>query len=127
MRGKLGDVFAFGEIGNVQNLSHAFGTVCLFPAAVIEGLFESPAYSWEAWASIFYLGYFGTVLGFVWYYEGIKRIGPARAGLFINFVPIWAVLMAYVILNEPMTISLLLGAVLVSSGVYLTSLGARTQ
>jgi len=105
--------------------SSIVGTFCLFPPAVIEGLFESRSYSFQAWASIFYLGFFGTVLGFLWYYEGIQRIGPVRAGLFINFVPISAVILAFLILSEPLTLSLLIGAVLVSSGVYLTTLGSR--
>jgi drug/metabolite transporter (DMT)-like permease len=105
--------------------SSIVGTFCLFPPAVMEGLFSSEAYSFQAWASIFYLGFFGTVLGFLWYYEGIKRIGPVRAGLFINFVPVSAVFLAFLILNEPLTLSLLIGAVLVSSGVYLTTLGSR--
>jgi hypothetical protein len=42
------------------------------------------------WTSIVYLAVCGTVIGFVWYYEGVKAIGPTRAGLFINFVPISA-------------------------------------
>lgn len=105
--------------------SSVIGAVCLFPPAILEGLGEFRAYSFSAWASIFYLGFFGTVLGFVWYYEGIKRIGPMRAGLFINFVPVSAVFLAYLILGEPLTGSLLVGAVLVSSGVYLTTLGSR--
>lgn len=94
----------------------------LFPAR--KGLFDGRPYSFQAWASIFYLGVFGTVLGFLWYYEGIRRIGPVRAGLFINFVPISAVILSFFILGEPLTLSLLIGAVLVSSGVYLTTLGA---
>jgi drug/metabolite transporter (DMT)-like permease len=105
--------------------SSVIGTICLFPTAVIEGLFESRAYSFQAWMSIFYLGVFGTVLGFLWYYEGIKRIGAVRAGLFINFVPVSAVILAFLVLGEPLTFSLLVGAVLVSSGVYLTTLGSR--
>ena len=105
--------------------SSVIGAVGLFPPAVIEGLWDSGTYSLAAWASVFYLGFFGTVLGFVWYYEGIKRIGPVRAGLFINFVPISAVFLGFLILDEPLTVSLLIGAVLVSSGVYLTTLGSR--
>ena len=105
--------------------SSVIGAVFLFPPAVIEGLWDSGNYSFAAWASIFYLGFFGTVLGFVWYYEGIKSIGPVRAGLFINFVPVSAVFLAFLILEEPLTASLLIGAILVSSGVYLTTLGSR--
>jgi drug/metabolite transporter (DMT)-like permease len=48
-----------------------------------------------------------------------------RAGLFINFVPVSAVFLAFLILHEPLTVSLLIGAMLVSSGVYLTTLGSR--
>jgi drug/metabolite transporter (DMT)-like permease len=70
---------------------------------------------------MFYLGFFGTVIGFVWYYEGIKKIGPMKASLFINFVPISAVVMAFFILDEPITLSLLIGTLLVCSGVYLTN------
>ncbi len=105
--------------------SSVIGAVCLFPSAVMEGLRDCGGYSLAAWASVFYLGFFGTVLGFVWYYEGIKRIGPVRAGLFINFVPVSAVLLAFLILDEPLSLSLLIGTVLVSSGVYLTTLGSR--
>jgi drug/metabolite transporter (DMT)-like permease len=100
------------------------GTLFLFPAAVAEGLFRG-VYSAEAWAAIAYLGIFGTVLGFVWYYQGIRRLGPVRAGLFINFVPISAVLLAWAVLDEPLTLSLLAGAVMVSSGVVLTTVGSR--
>jgi drug/metabolite transporter (DMT)-like permease len=104
--------------------SSVAGTVCLFPPAVMEGLLTAEPYPLAAWVSIVYLGFFGTVLGFVWYYQGIQRIGPVRAGLFINFVPIFAVLLSVLLLKEPLTLSLLAGAVLVSSGVCLTTLGA---
>jgi drug/metabolite transporter (DMT)-like permease len=67
------------------------------------------------------LGIFGTVIGFVWYYQGIKAIGPTRAGQFINFVPMSAIVLAFLLLNEPLTSSLLLGALFVITGVYITN------
>jgi len=77
------------------------------------------------WGNIVYLGLFGTVLGFVWYYQGIEKIGPTRSALFINFVPLSAMALAFVILAEPITWSLAAGTVLVISGVYLTNNGLR--
>ena len=98
------------------------GTIALFFPATLEGLFQDVvSYSAAAWASLFYLGFFGTVLAFVWYYQGIQRIGPTRAGLFINFVPISGVLLASLLLGEALTASLLVGLLLVISGVYLTN------
>mgnify|MGYP001825291275 len=41
--------------------------------------------------------------------------------MFINFVPISAILLAFLILGEPLTLSLLIGTLLVSTGVHLTN------
>jgi len=101
--------------------SSIIGSILLFLPALNEGLAECIYYSIYDWWNIFYLGFFGTVLGFVWFYEGINRIGPTKAGLFINFVPISAILLAFLILKEPLTASLLIGTLLVSTGVYLTN------
>ncbi len=98
------------------------GAAALFPPALMEGmLIDVNNYTTLDWISIVYLGFFGTVLGFVWYYQGIKMIGPTRAGLFINFVPVSAIILAFFILGEPITVSLFAGTILVVSGVYLTN------
>lgn len=98
------------------------GVVVLAFPACCEGIFSAFVhYPLSIWLSLVYLGVCGTVLGFVWYYEGIQQIGPTRAGLFINFVPISAILLAFLMLGEPITFSLLIGVILVSSGVYLTN------
>ncbi|MFK5926658.1 MAG: DMT family transporter [Desulfuromusa sp.] len=102
--------------------SALIGALLLLPAACLEGMLNQIAdYSLTAWLSLFYLGLCGTVLGFVWYYQGIQRIGSTRAGQFINFVPISAILLSAWLLDEPLTASLLSGVFLVSSGVYLTN------
>ncbi len=98
------------------------GTVALSLPACLEGMTRDIlSYSLPEWLSLFYLGFFGTVLGFIWYYQGIQRIGPTKAGLFINFVPISGVLLGFLILGEPITGSLSIGVILVSMGVYLTN------
>jgi drug/metabolite transporter (DMT)-like permease len=109
--------------------SAAVGVLALLIPACMEGMLVAvPGYSLLDWGNLVYLGVFGTVLGFVWYYEGIQVIGPSRASLFINFVPISAIFLAHIILNEPLTVSLLLGGTLVITGVTLNHLsvaGAR--
>ena len=102
--------------------SALIGAFLLLPAACLEGMLSQITdYSLTAWLSLFYLGLCGTVLGFVWYYQGIQRIGSTRAGQFINFVPVCAILLSACLLDEPLTASLLSGVFLVSSGVYLTN------
>lgn len=98
------------------------GTVLLaFPVLLRGGVGHMSGYGLVEWGSLFYLGFFGTVVGFYWYYQGIQRIGPTRSGVFINFVPVSAIILAYVILDEPITRELIVGAVLVATGVYLTN------
>ncbi len=98
------------------------GTLCLALPAWQEGILTVwPEYSPIDWLCLFYLGFFGTVLGFVWYYQGIQRIGAMKAGVFINFVPVSAIVFSFFILDEPLTASLLAGTILVLTGVYLTN------
>ena len=104
------------------------GAIALSIPAFFEGLVQNIAsQSAVDWLCISYLGIFGTVIGFVWYYQGVERIGPTKAGLFINFVPVSAILCAFFILAEPITLSLAVGAVLVISGVYLTNRTAKVK
>ena len=68
------------------------------------------------------LGLLGTAFAYNWYYEGIKKIGPSRAGAFINLVPIFAAVLSTLIFKEAITASFIFGAFMVFSGVYITNL-----
>ncbi|MEW5773882.1 MAG: DMT family transporter [Thermodesulfobacteriota bacterium] len=96
------------------------GTLLLLPPALAEGIAPT-AYPLSAWAGLAYLGVCGTVLGFTWFYEGIRAVGASRAGVFINLVPVSAVILAFLLLGEPVDRSLLLGGALVLAGVWLTN------
>ena len=98
------------------------GTVLLFLLVCRYDNFANAInYSFVAWLSILYLGMFGTVVGFLWYFQGIHSIGPSRAAVFINFVPVNGVFLATVLLGEPLTMSLLIGGGLVLSGSYMAN------
>ncbi|HEX9652101.1 MAG TPA: DMT family transporter [bacterium] len=102
--------------------SATLGTLALAIPAYFEGVFQDLlSYSKLEWLSLGYLGLFGVVLGFLWYYEGIKKIGASKASQFINFVPISAIVLGFFLLGEPITLSLVTGAALVVTGVYLTN------
>ena len=98
------------------------GTIFLLPLAVGQGLLNKTlGYGFEAWASILYLSVFGTVVGFLWYYQSINEIGAVRSGVFINFVPIFAMLFGLLLLGEPLTATLLQGGALVLAGAWITN------
>ena len=76
---------------------------------------------WRVWTSIFYLGAFGTVLAFIWYYQGIRAVGPSRTAIFTNLVPAFGVLFSAVLLGEPILISMVVGGLIAVLGVSLVS------
>jgi drug/metabolite transporter (DMT)-like permease len=77
--------------------------------------------AWQGWAALAYLVVFGTVIPFLWYYEGVKALGAARAAQFINLVPPLAVTESILLLDEPFTLALVAGGCLVVAGLYLTN------
>jgi drug/metabolite transporter (DMT)-like permease len=104
--------------------SAIIGAAALFIPACGENLIgQLTTFHLASWLSVFYLGFFGTVLGFVWYYQGIKAVGTVRASQFINFVPVSAVILAFLILSENITSSLLIGGLFVLAGIYITNTG----
>jgi drug/metabolite transporter (DMT)-like permease len=108
--------------------SSTIGAVLLLIPALGNGMISSiPDYSGMHWFCIIYLAIFATVIGFLWYYDAIKCVGPVKAGLFINFVPIFGVLLAFLILHERVTLSPAIGAALVISGVYMTNRNSKAR
>lgn len=75
----------------------------------------------QGWAAMAYLVVFGTVVPFLWYAEGVKQLGAARAAQFINLVPPLAVAESVWLLGEPFTPALVAGAALVVAGLYFTN------
>jgi drug/metabolite transporter (DMT)-like permease len=76
--------------------------------------FELPQVEWSRFgltelAAVGYLGLFGTAVGFVWFYEGVKALGAARASVFTNLVPVFGVALAVLVLDEPLLASMIVG------------------
>lgn len=102
----------------------ATGALLLLGPAIAEGLGGAIATATPTtWASLLYLGILGSAVGFSWYYDGLRQLGPARAGVFINLVPVFAIALAALFLQETPTSSLLLGGSLVIAGVVVTNRG----
>ncbi|MGA8753343.1 DMT family transporter [Candidatus Deferrimicrobium sp.] len=84
-----------------------------------------PRFSFYGWLAILQLSFLSTVVGMVWWYEGIKKIGAGRSAMFFNLVTVFAILLAALLLGERLQWPQLLGAALVIGGVYLGTAGGR--
>jgi drug/metabolite transporter (DMT)-like permease len=73
------------------------------------------------WAIILYFGAGGTALAFVWYNQGVRQLGASRASVFNNMVPVFGVLLATLILGEPLLGSMIVGGLVALGGVSLAN------
>lgn len=95
------------------------GGVMLLLFALFE---EQPvAVPLEAWVSLAYLGIIGTVLAFIWFYEGVGLLGASRAAIFNNLIPVFTLVLSVLILDEEVPSYTYAGAALVLTGVTLVN------
>lgn len=116
--------FALKGLSPIAATTYAtlFGTVFLLIGAAFEiPLLTTDMLTWKNTGAIFYLGSFGSALAFIWYSEGVKTIGPARTVAFTNLVPVFGVLLGYLVLSEPILLSMVIGGGIVIAGVTLTN------
>jgi drug/metabolite transporter (DMT)-like permease len=117
-----------GRVSALATTTYAaiFGTAMLAVGALVEQPWgEIAALPAKGWAAIAYLGVLGTVVAFLWFYEGVQRIGPSRAGVFINLVPVFGVAFGALLLGEPILASMIIGGLLVIAGVTVTNRAPR--
>jgi drug/metabolite transporter (DMT)-like permease len=91
------------------------GTIVLLPLALAQLPSSFP--SWETWASVAVLGFGGMAAGQLLYYVVIDRFGSSRASLVTYLLPVIALVLGAVILDEPVEAAALIGLVLILSGV----------
>jgi drug/metabolite transporter (DMT)-like permease len=97
------------------------GSLLIGVTALLQGGTDIGIWSWRVWASVLFLAIGGTALAFTWFADGVKRLGAAKASVFVNLVPVFAVLQAAVLLDERLGFAVLGGGLLVIAGVWLTT------
>lgn len=79
--------------------------------------------SWKGWAIVAFVCVFPSLLSQVFFMRGVELVGPGRAGIFVNLVPIFAAGLAVVLLGEPFGWYHLGGLVLVLGGIFIAERG----
>ncbi len=76
----------------------------------------------SGWMALIYVIVFATALGQQAWLFGVSRIGPSRAGVFTNLIPVSSVLLSILILGEGLTFVKMIGIIMVLGGVWLVNL-----
>jgi drug/metabolite transporter (DMT)-like permease len=62
---------------------------------------------------------FASLVAFLLWSYGVNEIGAARAGQFVNLMPVFGAVLAVVLLGERITASQVVGAAFVFAGILL--------
>jgi len=86
------------------------------------------AFMWpsaKGWATLAYVALFPSLIAQIFFIRGVQLIGPSRAGVFANLVPIFGALLAVTILGEPFAVYHAVALALVVGGIWMAEHTAR--
>lgn len=75
------------------------------------------------WLVLALITLFPSFLAQIFFIQGVALIGPGRAGVFINLVPVFASILALLILREPFRLFHAVALALVLGGIWLSERG----
>jgi len=98
------------------------GAVALMIAGLVSGRAEVLAsFSQAQWLAGLYLGVAGGALAFILWVMALQRASPTRVANTMTVNPIAAALLAAPLLDEPITLNLVVGLVAVFAGIWLAT------
>ena len=92
-----------------------------------------PFCAWELWqgerivwslgtlAAIIYVGIFPSVIATIFWNVAVAKVGAGTAGIFTNLIPIFAIVLAVILLSEPISPFQLVGMGLIFIAIWLVS------
>ncbi|MFH1553908.1 MAG: DMT family transporter [Pseudomonadota bacterium] len=84
---------------------------------------EAGLFPLSAWLSVAFLSVIATVLAFILWFSALKRLQATQVAVFLYFVPAVGVTFSKLLLDEPITLPLILGGLIILSGVALINRG----
>ncbi len=102
-------------------------------------IFCLPWYLWElhtkggfsltpaSMASLAYVALFPSVLSFIFWNNGIEKVGANRTGIFIHLMPVFSIIMAILFLGERLQLFHLVGMALIFTGIAMTTIAGNNR
>src|SRR5690606_24604264 len=99
-----------------------FSVLVAFPVLAALGLATVQTTAWAAvdawvWAALVFSGGLSTGLAYYLWNIAVRRVGPSQTAAFSNLVPFVALVAAFLLLREPVTLAQVLGGALIVGGL----------
>lgn len=94
--------------------------VTSLPFAVAEAAIQGASLpTWNGWLIIFYVAIFPSCMSQLFFLRGVDLVGPGRAGVYFNLVPVFVSILGILLLSEPFAWYHAVALVLVLGGIAL--------
>jgi len=98
------------------------GEAVLLPFYLGEAAFvRPPMWTWSSFAALFAVGLFSSVLAYIFWNRGVEEVGAPVAGLFVHLMPVFGIVLAWLVLDERLHAFHLIGIALILTGISVTS------
>jgi drug/metabolite transporter (DMT)-like permease len=87
------------------------------------GLGDIARLGWDGWLGVIFLGVFCSGLAYIFWYDALVALPVGQAGAFVNIEPFVTVIVAALVLAEPLLLTSILGGSAILIGVYLVQTG----
>jgi drug/metabolite transporter (DMT)-like permease len=74
----------------------------------------------SAWAALFYSSVIAMVIAYLFWYRGLRLLGPTKTAVYTNLQPVIAIVVAWIFLHESPTAWQGVGTGTIMTGIYLT-------
>jgi len=79
-----------------------------------------PSLPVNGWGALLYSALLALVLAYLFWYRGVRVLGPTRSAMYSNLQPVVALVVAWLALGETPTLVQIAGAVAIMAGILLT-------
>jgi drug/metabolite transporter (DMT)-like permease len=94
----------------------------MLPFYVGETAFGRPmVWTWANGGALFAVGLFSSVLAYIFWNRGVEQVGAPVAGLFVHLMPVFGIVLAWLVLDEKLAPYHLAGIALILTGIAITS------
>ncbi|MDH7517976.1 MAG: DMT family transporter [Candidatus Thermoplasmatota archaeon] len=103
----------------VTTYAFIFGTIMFLPFVFIDIVSVIQKVSFNGWMAVLYLAVFCSVFGYIGWYYALSKVDAGKAAVFLNFIPLFTIILSLLLMREVPNLVFLVGASLIIFGVYL--------
>ena len=102
----------------------AIGAIMLIPFTAYELLTTTQTIEWgvSTVSAILYVGIVASIIAFLSWNNGVIALGANKAGIYLNFIPVFATIFAVLFLDEQLLVAQVIGGIAVIAGVYISTI-----